>query len=120
MENFKSELGISLGLLALLFVLFNPWNWFMPGFVVMSLLVGIVVLYAAFMTFFWRENHGDERERLHRMFADRIAYLAGSAVLIIGIVISELGHSLNLWLVGALAVMVIAKVIGLIYGKIKL
>ena len=111
----KKELLVGLGLLVLLFIIFNPWNMFMPGYVVMGLLVGAVVLYVIFAIFLWRENRGDEREAFHRLFADRIAYLAGSALLLIGIVAGELTHTLDPWLVFGLAVMVIAKVGGLLY-----
>ncbi len=38
----KSELAVGCGLLVLLYVIFNPWNMFMPGYVVMGLLVGAV------------------------------------------------------------------------------
>jgi F0F1-type ATP synthase assembly protein I len=116
----KKELLVGLGLLVLLFIIFNPWNMFMPGYAVMGFLVAAVVLYAAFVIFLWREGQGDERERFHRLFADRIAYLAGSALLLIGIVIGELQHALDPWLIYALALMVIAKIAGLIYGKNKL
>ena len=115
----KAELSVGLGLLALIYIIFNPWNVFMPGYVVMGFLIGAVVLYLAFAVFLWKENSGDERERFHRLFADRIAYLAGSALLLIGIVVGELRHALDPWLIYALAVMVIAKVVGLIYGKMK-
>lgn len=116
----KSELAVGCGLLVLLYVIFNPWNMFMPGYVVMGLLIAAVALYIIFAIFLWRENSGDERETFHRLFADRIAYLAGSALLLIGIVAGELTHALDPWLVFALAIMVIAKVGGLIYSKIKL
>ena len=116
----KSELAVGCGLLVLLYIIFNPWNLFMPGYLVMGLLTGAVILYIAFAIFLWRENQGDEREQFHRLFADRIAYLAGSALLLIGIVAGELGHAPDPWLVIALTVMVIAKVRGLIYSKIKL
>ena len=86
----------------------------------MAFLTGMVVLYLAFAIFFWREGRGDEREQFHRLFADRIAYLAGSAFLLVGIVISELAHALDPWLIFALALMVIAKIVGLIYGKNRL
>ena len=85
------------------FSIFNPWNMFMPGYVVMGFLIAAVVLYRIFATFFWRENRGDEREQFHRFFADRIAYLAGSALLLIGIVLGEIRHALDPWLIFALA-----------------
>ena len=116
----KKEMLVALGLLALLFIIFNPWNVFMPGYLVMGFLIGAVVLYAAFATFVWRENHGDERQRFHRLFADRVAYLAGSSLLLVGIVIGELGHALDPWLIYVLAFMVVAKVGGFIYGENKL
>lgn len=116
----KKELLVGLGLLALLFVIFNPWNVFMPGYAVMALLIGAVMLYIFFATFLWRESRGDEREQFHRLFADRIAYFAGSALLLIGIIAGELQHALDPWLIYALSLMVIAKIAGLIYGKNKL
>ncbi len=120
MKNVKGELVIGVGLLVLLFIIFNPWNVFMPGFVVMGLLIGIVVLFGIFAIFLWNESRGDEREEFHRLFADRIAYLAGSAAFIIAIVIQELAHALDPWLIAGLSVMILTKVTALIYGKIKL
>jgi uncharacterized membrane protein len=120
MENYKSELLVSLGLLVLLYIIFNPFGMFMPGYLIMGFLTAVIVFYIVFATFLWKENNGDEREEYHRLFADRIAYLAGSAILLIGIVVSELAHALDLWLIYALAIMVIAKIVGLIYSKRKL
>ena len=119
MNTFKSELTVGLGLLVLLFIIFNPFSVLMPGYMIMTFLVAAIVLFITFATFLWKENQGDEREQYHRLFADRIAYLVGSATLLIGIVISELARSLDPWLIYALVIMVIAKVAGLIYGKIK-
>ena len=120
MKHFAGELTVLIGFLVLIFVIFNPWSIAMPDYLVMGLLVGAVALFAAFAVFLWRENRGDERERFHRLFADRIAFLIGAAALLIGIIVGELGHNLDPWLVFALSAMVIAKVIALIYGKIKL
>ncbi len=116
----KKESLVGLGLLVLLFIIFNPWNLFMPGYLVLGFLIAAIVLYIAFATFLWREGRGDEREQFHRLFADRIAYLIGSALLLVAIVVEELAHALDPWLIAALAVMVIAKIAGLIYGKNKL
>jgi hypothetical protein len=119
MKNFLAELIVSLVLLALVLVLFNPSNIFMPTYVEMCILAALVVLFGVFANFIWREKAGDEREQLHRMFADRLGFLVGSGVLILGIVIQEFSHTLNSWLLLTFAVMVIAKVAGLIYAKIK-
>jgi hypothetical protein len=120
MKNSTGELFVSLGLLVLLFIMFNPWQLFMPGYMVMGLMVAIVVLFVVFATFFWREGEGDEREEYHRLIADRVAYLAGSGALLLGVIISEWRHDLDIWLIGALAIMIVAKVAGLLYSKTKL
>ncbi len=120
MKHFSGEIAVSVVLLALLFILFNPFGVFMPGYVVMGLLLGAVVSFGVFSIFLWREGEGDERENLHRMFADRIAYLTGSGLLLAGIVVQELSHSLDPWLIYALAAMIIAKVVARIYSKTNL
>ena len=120
MNIFKSEVGVGIGLLLLLFIIFNPFHAFMPGYMIATFLISVVILYATFATFLWRERSGDEREQYHLLFADRIAYLAGSGILLISIIFEEIAHALDPWLIFALGIMVMAKVIGLIYSKIKL
>ena len=120
MKQFVGELTVSVGLIVLLLILFNPWSMAMPGYFVMCLLVGIVVLFAGFAIFLWKEKQGDERERFHLLFADRAAYLTGAAILIVGIIVDELRGAFNPWLIFALAGMILAKVASLIYGKVKL
>ncbi len=120
MRNIKGEVMIAIGMLVLLFVLFNPWSLFMPGYVAMSLLVAITALFIIFAAFLWKESDGDERENFHRLFADRMAYLTGSGVLILAMVAGELAHVIDPWLIFALAAMIVAKVLALIYTKIKL
>jgi len=120
MKEIRGELIISFILIGLLAILFNPWNTAMPDMMVMSLLLGLVSLFSIFVIFIWREKKGDEREEFHRLFADRMAFLVGSGVLIAGVIIQELSHAIDRWLIATLAFMVLAKVAGLIYSKRKL
>lgn len=121
MKRFIGEIVVAAVFIVLLFVVLNPWNIFMPDYVAMAMLAALVFLFGAFAGFIWHENGGDERERLHSMFADRLAFLAGSGILLAGIVIGELfyGHA-DPWILFTLAAMIVAKVAGLIYTKIKL
>ena len=120
MNEIKGELAVGLGLVALLFIIFNPWGIFMPGYVVMGLLTGPLFSFP----YLWRSSGGRtaamRRERFHQLFADRLAYLAGSGVLLLAIIGEELAHTLDPWLLAALVVMIIAKVVALMYGKTKL
>ncbi len=118
-NNLLQEISIS-GILIILLVLFlNPFGFWMPTTLLMMMVLGLVVVFALFASFVWRENHRDEREGLHKMMAGRIAYLTGTALLTLGIIVQSLNHELDPWLVFTLTGMIVAKVIGLIYGQIK-
>src|SRR3989344_9064384 len=118
-RNFLSEIVVATIIVILLFVLINPADIFMPTMAEMTLTVGLVLMFSLFTSFVWREKVRDERDSMLRMMADRIGFLAGSTVLIIGIVIESLQHQLSDWLLMALAVMIIAKIFGIVYGRIK-
>ncbi len=120
MREIRGELFVSLVLVLLLGIVFNPWSMVMPDYVVMALLTGLIVSFIGFAVFVWREGSGDERETAHRLLADRVAYLIGSALLLIGVIIQEFRGSLDPWLIFVLAAMVLGKVAGLLYAKSKL
>ena len=80
--------------------------------------VGLVVFFALFAGYMWRERARDEREELHKLAAGRVGYIAGGSVLTIGIAYQTFFiHSVDVWLVIALAVMVIGKLFGLLYKR---
>lgn len=118
-NNSLQEILIS-GILVVLLILFlNPLHFWMPTTLLMMMVLGLVVVFALFASFVWRENHRDEREGLHKMMAGRIAFLVGSALLVIGIIVQSFKHELDPWLIFTLAGMIVAKVITLIYGRVK-
>lgn len=120
MKHFKGELVVAAVFLALLFVLFNPWHIFMPTYVERMLLAALLVAFGAFVAFIWRENPADEREALHRLYSDRLAFLAGAAILLAMVIVGEWRHQLDPWVLLALGAMILAKTAGLIYTKIRL
>jgi hypothetical protein len=94
----------------------NPY-W-MPMGMYLTALLALTVLFALFAIVVWREQGGDERERLLIHMSDRIAFMAGAAVLLTAVVIEGLlQHMPNPWVVGALAAMVIAKAAAYIYNS---
>lgn len=118
-NNFWGEITISLVLIFLLILLLNPLGLSMSQSVQMMLTVGLAVIFIVFATFVWKEKAADERESLHRYIAARFAYLAGTAILIVGVIIQSFNHLLDFWLIFALAVMIFAKIIGRIYSQFK-
>lgn len=119
MKNFKQEIILSVLLLLALFFIINPAMILMPNQLQMFLIVIFIAIFLGFSILIWKERGGDERDVAHRLFADRVGFLLGSLVLFIGVLFGVLSHSVDLWLVGALSIMVLAKIGGLVYLKIK-
>ena len=118
-NEFANEVIAALILVLLVGALLNPFNWFMTSPIVMLLILGLVVVFILFTVFIWKEKARDERELLHRTIAGRVAFLAGALVLVIGIIIEGLSHSVDVWLVLTLKVMIFAKIITSIYNYLK-
>jgi len=107
------ERGVVVLLIALLIALVNPFGSWMPQTILTMTTVGLVVLFAVFAGFVWKERARDERELLHGMLAGRVAFLTGTGTLIVGIVIQSFRHTLDVWLVVVLVVMILSKIIGI-------
>ena len=118
-SNFLIEILISLILLIFLVLLINPFNFLMPKPMEMMLVVGLALIFIIFIGFFWREKVVDERESLHRYISGRFAYFTGVSILTLGVIIQSLSHNLDKWLIFTLIAVIIAKIVGLFYGRFK-
>ncbi|MDE2188187.1 MAG: hypothetical protein KGJ35_00455 [Patescibacteria group bacterium] len=116
MKSFTSEIIVTLLLIALAALLWNPY-W-MPMGLLYALIVCFIVVFGGFAAFIWRENGGDERDVLIRHVAARFAYLSGALVMAVGVIYEALArHMLDPWLAVAFIVTVLGKVAGFVYGK---
>jgi cobalamin synthase len=104
------EIIVPLTLVVLAVLLLNPFHFWMPDMMVMVILAVVLVLFALFASFILKERAFDERDDVNRSLAGRNAFLAGSAILMLGIVIQGYSHSIDSWLVIALVVMIIVKI----------
>ena len=110
MKNNILHIVVAFLLIGLLVLLTDPFMYWMPPMAAMSILVGIAVLLCVWAAFVMYEKAEDEREALHRMQTDRIAYLAGVAVLASGLLWQGFFvHHIDVWVACALGVMVLAK-----------
>jgi len=107
--NFIKELSIGIILLILLLLILNPFHLWMPSMVIDVVLVLLLAVFGIFSVYLLQEKVADEREDSHRMLSGRYAFLSGSAVLIIGIVVQGFMGKTDPWLFIALVVMVIVK-----------
>jgi len=114
-----SEIIVSGILVFLLALLFWEKDLLMPMDLSMTLVLAFVIVFAMFAALLFRERAKDERETLHRFIAARFAYFAGTCILVMGIVVQSLDHAIDIWLIITLALMIIAKIAGSIYGRLK-
>ncbi len=110
MKNNLKETIVTVALIAIAILLLNPFHFWMPDMMVMCMLAVTLGLFAVFASFILRETMIDEREGQHRTLAGRNAFLAGSGVLTLAIVIQGYAHTVDPWLVVALIVMIVVKI----------
>jgi len=107
-NNFKETI-ITIILIGIAVLLLNPFNFWMPDVVVLCILAIALAIFGMFASFIIREKSVDEREDQHKALAGRNAFLAGSGILMLGIVFQGYTHTVDPWLVIALISMIIAK-----------
>ncbi len=118
-NKFISEIIISILLIGLLVFFINPLDLLMPHMMHPFMVPMLIILFVAFAGFLWKEQPGDEREQLHKFIASRFAYFAGIATLILGIIMQSSIGKIDPWIVIAICIALLAKIVGLIYGKMK-
>lgn len=117
MRERVQEIIITLVFVAVLILLLNPFGFWMPTELTYIMLGGVLVLFFLYVGLTIKERPQDEREQLHRFFANRAAAFYGSIVLVAGIIYQGLsGYEIDPWLGSALGIMVIAKLLSLLYS----
>jgi len=117
--TFFSEITFSVILIILAVLFLDPFMVFMPTGVVYMLVGGIAIVFALFAGLVWKERAEDERDELHRMIAGRAGYILGVGVLMAGIIWQTVVSHPDPWLVAALVGMILGKLLGLYYGKVR-
>lgn len=108
-KKFQSELGMGLLTVLLLGLLIQP-SW-MPMGIVLICLGLLAASVFGLGVFIWRESPKDEREYLLISQSGRTAYLMAGAVMTLGVAVQTLQHKIDIWLLGALASMILIKII---------
>ncbi len=111
MKNNLKETIVTVALIVIAILLLNPFHFWMPDMMVICMLAIALVLFGIFASFILREKSIDEREVQHKSLAGRNAFLAGSGILMLGIVIQGYTHTVDPWLVLTLIGMVVVKLI---------
>ena len=109
MKNNTIKIIVALVLVFFLATLADLIPFWMPKMNEMMVLLIVSVLLLVWAAFVMFEQVGDEREVVHRMDAGRIAYLAGIAVLTLGLIVQGFAHAIDPWISIALGTMVVSK-----------
>jgi membrane protein implicated in regulation of membrane protease activity len=117
LRTILAEFVLPLALLAALIVLAFPVG--QNHTMVMTSQGIALAAFIALALWVWREYSTDEREDRHRMAVGRTAYLAGSGVLVVAIVVQSVDGAVDPWLLAALAVMVLVKVFGSVWLRLR-
>lgn len=118
-NNLVGEIIISIILIGLLVFFINPLDLLMPHMLHPFMVPFLIVIFILFTGMLWKETPGDEREQLHKFIASRFSYFAVTTTLIIGVILQSFKGEIDPWLVIALCIALLAKILGLIYGHIK-
>jgi cobalamin synthase len=113
MKKYKRFLDVLLlvGLATISLVAVAPKTIVMPSSLQMVLLAVVIGLISSFLVLLWREQPSDERELQNQAVASRSAYIVGSLVLILALIVQSLRHNLDADVPIALLAMIATKVI---------
>jgi len=112
-----SESLVALALLVVLFLKVDPLHWFMPTEMQMIVLCVFAAAFALYAGVVFREQAKDERESSHLYRASRWGYLVGVVALTMLIVVQDVLHRLDPWLLGILGLMVVTKLVVLRWAQ---
>jgi hypothetical protein len=119
-NNFWQEITIALVLVIMLFLFINPFGFWMSSTIYMTVVFVWMVLFVIFAVFIFAEKTRDEREQYLLMSAERVGFIVGCLILVLGVVGQYIFmQTTDLLMVLALSCMILTKVGALIYGKIK-
>ncbi|MGI8419451.1 MAG: hypothetical protein ACR2LN_02290 [Candidatus Levyibacteriota bacterium] len=118
-NKFLGEIVISFILIGLLVFFINPLDLLMPQQMHPFMVPLLILLFVIFTSLLWKEKPGDEREQLHKYIAARFSYFAGLVVLIVSIIIESTSGEIDPWLIITVCIMLLAKILGRVYGYMK-
>lgn len=106
-----SEWLLAAAIIVALVLLINPFGFIMTDAYILTALMLLGLAVIAFGAFVWREHYRDEREERNAMKTGRLSYFAGGGVLVLAIILQTINHTLDYWLIAALAAMVVTKLV---------
>jgi len=117
MANNRLSIATAGVLVVLLVLLTDPFMLWMPPAAAMVVLLSAAALAVVWAGFVLGERATDERELANTMFAGRVAYFSGIAVLTLSLVLQGFAHTIDFWIPLTLGTMVLAKLAARLYTE---
>lgn len=89
----------------------------MSNSMAMALDSALIIAFIVVTVVLWQERAHDEREKMHRMMADRIGFLVGAGALAVAMVVQSLRDEPSSTISGILFLMILAKIAGHLWSK---
>ena len=109
-NNLTQEIILATVLAVLAITLLEPFGLFMTDMQTLSVSAVLFIGLGLFATLMFREEASDEREELHRMRSDRLAFLLGATAVVSAIAWSVSEHQNPKLLILTLLVMIVSKI----------
>jgi hypothetical protein len=86
------------------------WMPMMGQMIALLIVVVLLIIWAGFVM-----QESTQREVVLKMKSGRVAYLSGLAMLMLALIVQGFAHDIDPWIAGALAVMVVSKLLTRLY-----
>jgi hypothetical protein len=106
-------------MLVLLFLFLNPLAWPISTDLFNMFAVALLVVFFLFAFLICHRKSNDERDEYVLLLGERFGFITGCSILLIALIIQARAGELDDWLVLTFIIMVIAKIIGMIYAKLR-
>ncbi len=117
--HIKREIGASIVLALLLITISNPLNSSSISEYINYWIAISVMVFFGLAFLMCHKSSNDEREQLLLLLGERFGFMAGALILMKGLIIQVIDGLVDPWLLGTFVVMLLAKTLGMIYGKVK-
>ncbi|OGE88359.1 MAG: hypothetical protein A3J07_00995 [Candidatus Doudnabacteria bacterium RIFCSPLOWO2_02_FULL_49_13] len=94
----------------------TPDSMSMEQIISVSLLLGV---YVVAISLVGEGKIIDERDMQHRYTSNRLALIAGTVILSIGVLVQLFNHALDYWLLAGLIAINLVKIVSLIYSNYR-
>jgi hypothetical protein len=105
------EIIATIGLFIILGIIWNLNDFYYSDMLLASIVTVFIILIIFTSIILVKDKPADEREEHHHYIANQSAFIAGTTVISVALVIQAINHTVDQWLIITLIVMILTKLI---------